>query len=107
MFKFEPEVLLSLAPAGPLKVCSASQKVREVTVELLADLVLDHEQDGVPAHVREAVLGHVGLEVTPMTLDVPITENDQELLTPVDALDNILRHSDSDLNKIHEKKNRK
>ena len=102
LFKFEPEVLLSLTPAGPLEVCSASQQVREVGVELLADLVLDHEQDGVSAHVREAVLGHVGLEVAPMALDIAVTKDDEELLAPVDALDNILRHSDSYLHNIRE-----
>ena len=102
MFKFEPKVLLSFAPARPLKVCSASQEVREVGVELLADLVLDHKQDGVSAHIREAVLGNVGFEVAPMALDVAVTEDDEELLTSVDALDNILRHSDSYLYKIRE-----
>lgn len=97
LFQFEPEVVLSLAPVRPLKVCSGPQEVGEVGVELLADFVLDHEQYGVPAHVSEGVLGHVGLKVAPLALDIAVTEDDEKLLAPVDALDNILRHGDSDL----------
>ena len=102
LFQFQPKVFLSLVPTGPLEISSGSQEVREVGVELLADLVLDHEQDGVPAHVSEGVLGHVGLEVAPLALDVAVTKNDKELLTPVNALDNVLCHCDSNLQQIDE-----
>ena len=100
LLQFEPEVFLSLAPAGPLEVSSGPQEVREVGVELQADLVLDHEQDGVPAHVGEGVLGHVGLEVAPLAFDVAVTEDDEELFTPVNALNNVLCHCDSNLQQI-------
>ena len=43
------------------------------------------------------MLGHVGLEVAPLALDVAVGEDDDELVAPVDALHDVLRHRDANL----------
>ena len=42
----------------------------------------------------------MGLEVAPLALDVAVTEDDEELFTPVNALDYVLCHRDSNLQQI-------
>ena len=117
LFQFHPEVFLFLLPVWPLKVGSCLQQERQIGAQLLSALLLHHHQYGVPrgfntlniknllchvsrvlpAHLGERVLGHVGLEVAPLALDVAVGEDDDELVAPVDALHYVLRHRDANL----------
>ena len=56
-----------------------------------------HVSRVLPAHLGERVLGHVGLEVAPLALDVAVGEDDDELVAPVDAFHYVLRHRDANL----------
>ena len=53
-----------------------------------------------PLSIIEFMLSHVGLKLTPLALYKSVREDHQELATPVDAVNYILRHRHSNLNKM-------
>ena len=48
--------------------------------------------------ITQFMLSHVGLKLTPLALYKSVREDHEELGTPVDAINYILRHSHSNLN---------